>query len=247
MPPRGWYARYAEILTEFGYSRSGDEAAARKLDGLARRRPARSMLERQISARDAFVVGAGPSLGAGIRIMKKIPGPVRIVADSAVAELVRRKMRIDVVVSDLDGDESSLRYAARAGAIMVIHAHADNADRLEIARSFSRMVGTTQSRPVGRISNFGGFTDGDRCVFVAYAMRARSITLLGMDFGSKVGTHSMTPASDVALKRRKLRHARMLLEWIAPRISRSARLYTASGRVAGFKRATYADLARMFG
>ncbi len=247
MPPRGWYARYAEILAEFGYSRSGDEAAARTLDALATGRRAVVLLRRRLASKDVFAVGAGPSLGAGIAIMKRHPKPVRVVADSAVAELVRNRMRIDVVVSDLDGDAESLCNAARAGAIMVVHAHADNIDRLAAARDFANIVCTTQSRPAGRVHNFGGFTDGDRCVFVASAMHAKSITLLGMDFGSVVGRHSMTPRSNIALKRKKLRRARELLEWIAPRISESTGLYTASGHVDGFKRATPADLVRMSG
>ena len=199
-------------------------------------------LSNTIASRDVFAVGSGPSLHAGLEIMVRHPYIVRVVADSAVTELVRRHMRIDVVVTDLDGDASSLTNAARSGAVMVVHAHGDNVDRLSMAREFPMMVGTTQGRPVGAVHNFGGFTDGDRCVFVAAAMRARSVTLLGMDFGSRIGRHSMTRRSNRAVKIRKLQRARDLLEWAAPKISAMTRLHTMSGNVAGFARVTARSL-----
>lgn len=246
MAPRGWYTKYAQILAEFRYSRSGDEAAARRLDILLHGRSALSLLNKTISSKDVFVVGAGPSLDAGIKIMERLPNLVRVVADSAVSELVRHKMRIDVIVSDLDGNQNSLCKAARSGTIMVIHAHADNTDKLEMVCDFPKVIGTTQSRPIGKICNFGGFTDGDRCVFVASAMHAKSITLLGMNFGSKVGKHSMTHASHITIKRKKLQRAKALLEWIAPQISKTTTLYTASGYVLGFEHTSQSNLMYMF-
>lgn len=246
MAPRGWYSRYAEILAEFGYSRIGDERAAKRLGALAGRRSALGPLRRRLGSKDVFAVGAGPSLSDAVKIMRRFPDPVRVVADSAVSELVRRKIRIDVVVSDLDGDQKALLCASRAGAIMVVHAHADNVEQLELASRFSRVVCTTQSRPSRCVHNFGGFTDGDRCVFVASAMRAKSITLLGMDFGPKIGKYSMTPLSQAATKRKKIRRAKALLVWAAPQISKSTKLYTASGGVLGFKRVSNSDLVHMF-
>lgn len=246
MPPRGWYARYAEILAEFGYSRSGDEAAASRLGAVLGRRSALAQLRKLVASKNVFAVGAGPSLDAGIKVMTQFPDIIRVVSDSAVAELVRHKMRIDVIVSDLDGDEASLRKAARLGTIMVIHAHADNVEKLEMAYDFAKIVGTTQSRPIGQIYNFGGFTDGDRCVFVTAAMRAKSITLLGMDFGARIGKHSMTHASHKTIKQKKLRRAKALLEWSAPQIIKTTKLYTASGRILGFEFVSPADMTRMF-
>ena len=246
MPPRGWYARYADILAEFRYSRSDDEASARLLDTMLKGRPVLGSLRKILVSKDVFVVGAGPSLGTSIKIMRQFPKIIRIVSDGAVLEMVRQKMRIDVIVSDLDGDESSLYKASRLGTIMIIHAHGDNVNQLKMVYNFKKIIGTTQSHPTGQIQNFGGFTDGDRCVFIAAAMHVKSITLLGMDFGSKVGKYSMTSAQQMALKRKKLRHAKALLEWIAPSISKSLELYTTTRHISGFKFVTASDLDIIF-
>jgi uncharacterized Rossmann fold enzyme len=41
------------------------------------------------------------------------------------------------------------------------------------------LVGTTQSRPFGGIHNFGGFSDGDRAVFLAEALGASEVVIAG--------------------------------------------------------------------
>ncbi|MBU2617645.1 MAG: DUF115 domain-containing protein, partial [Euryarchaeota archaeon] len=43
-------------------------------------------------------------------------------------------------------------------------------------------IGSTQSAPLKNVHNFGGFTDGDRCVFIAKEFGAESIALIGFDF-----------------------------------------------------------------
>jgi uncharacterized Rossmann fold enzyme len=86
---------------------------------------------------------------------------------------------------------------------MVVHAHGDNVDALseEVPR-LKRVVGTTQSKPLDNVYNFGGFTDGDRCVFLAQEFGARSITLIGFDFKDT----NVTP-----LKKKKLVWAEKLI------------------------------------
>lgn len=246
MAPRGWYERYGEILAEFGYSRRADAAAARALGAVLRGRSAMGRLEGLLADRDVLVLGSGPSIRAGAGVMARHPQAARVAADGAVAELVRRRMRVDAVVTDLDGDAQALRAAARSGAVMVVHAHGDNAGSLRMAAGFGRVVGTTQGRPVAGLRNFGGFTDGDRCVFMASALRARSIVLLGMDFG-RIGSASRTRAAERRTKAKKLRRARALLEWAAPRMARRSALYTASGRVDGFARVRAAGLGAVLG
>ena len=242
---RGWYARYGEILAEFGYSRAHDAASASTLHAILRGRSAMARLRPLVSSRDVLVLGAGPSARAGADVMARHPRATRVVADGAAAELVRRRMRIDVVVTDLDGDSRALGAAARSGAVMVVHAHGDNVDRLDMAAGYARVVGSTQGRPVGGVRNFGGFTDGDRCVFMSHELHARSIVLLGMDFGGRIGAHSLTTAAHRPTKLKKLRRARALLEWAAPQMARRSRLCTASGRVAGFEGVSTADVANI--
>ena len=81
------------------------------------------------------------------------------------------------------------------------------------------MLGTTQAQPVGNVYNFGGFTDGDRAIFLAVALNASEITLAGMDFGTTVTKYSRPniegatgPADEI--KTKKLIFAERLLAWI---------------------------------
>jgi uncharacterized Rossmann fold enzyme len=55
---------------------------------------------------------------------------------------------------------------------------------------FKNVVGTTQSEPRRKVYNFGGFTDGDRALFLAKAFGASRVTCLGFDFGDVVGRYS---------------------------------------------------------
>ncbi|MDD4249345.1 MAG: DUF115 domain-containing protein, partial [Methanosarcina sp.] len=58
-----------------------------------------------------------------------------------------------------------------------------NMDKLEkYVPRFRRFIATTQARPFDQVYNFGGFSDGDRCVFVAREFGAKSIRLAGFDF-----------------------------------------------------------------
>jgi uncharacterized Rossmann fold enzyme len=78
------------------------------------------------------------------------------------------------------------------------------------------IMGTTQSKPLSHVYNFGGFTDGDRCVFLAMALEAQVIILSGMDFG-KIVTHYSRPDQEDGpadlVKEKKLKWAKKLMEW----------------------------------
>ena len=41
-------------------------------------------------------------------------------------------MKPDIVVTDLDGDITSLKKAGRTNTIMVVHAHGDNSENIQI-------------------------------------------------------------------------------------------------------------------
>lgn len=241
--PRGWAARYSEIAREFGLSPARDAAAARLLDSLLDDPVPVGELRAALAGRTVFVAGAGPSLGAAVPAMGRFPGVPVMAADSAAGALLAGGVRPYMVFTDLDGDPAALREAGGAGAVMAVHAHGDNAGRLGMAPGLGRCIGTTQVRPVGRLSNFGGFTDGDRCVFAADALGAGRIVLFGMDLGGRIGRHSGTAPSERRLKLRKLRRARALLAWLAGRSG--AELYTTSGSIPGFRRIGYGDLGRV--
>jgi hypothetical protein len=112
-----------------------------------------------------------------------------------------------------------------------------------LASGFKYCIGTTEGKPFGNIRNFGGFTDGDRCVFLAKYFGAKSIILFGMDFGTKIGKYSKEKISDRATKIRKLRYGKNLLAWLA--LQNHSELYTTSKQIMGFNKIRYADLEKM--
>lgn len=237
MTIRGWEQRYAKILKKFGYSRRRDEEAARLLDSTIRGNAGPEQLRAIIAKKPVFVVGAGSSIPEALPVLKKFKKTPIIAADSAVRLLVENDILPDIVVTDLDGDRESLLRASQS-SIMVVHAHGDNMGKIPMAECFSMCVGTTQSKPSGRISNFGGFTDGDRAVFLASHFGAKRIVMLGMDFGQKIGRHSDTKRTERPIKLRKLTEARGLLEWLA---TKNPRMYSTSP-IRGVRKITLEDI-----
>ena len=211
-----------------------------------------------ISGNAVLVVGAGPSLDGAIAALSRNGGALAggatiMAADTAVAPLVRACIIPDIITTDLDGDVESQAEASRRGAVIIVHAHGDNPHLLHHAGRFARCMGTTQAEPQGLTRNLGGFTDGDRAVFIAHRLGARLIILLGMDFGRTAGRHSRTPESERDIKIRKMEAGRSMLEaWFArggaaptDGVGNSGdgaagcRLFTTSGSIRGFAPITY--------
>ena len=241
MTLEGWSKKYQEILVKFGYDKRKDIRSAKILNSIVNDKSTRD-IGKKIIGRTVFVIGAGHSLGLAIPHLKKFKNTTKIVADSAVSTILEKGIRPDIVVTDLDGDLDSLKKASQY-AIMVVHAHGDNMRNIPFAQLFKRHIGTTESESFGNIQNYGGFTDGDRCVFLARHFDAKKIVLFGMDFDSKIGRFSDTKTSERKIKLKKLRMARSLLEWLASK--NSAGLYTTSGHIAGFRKIRFADLQRL--
>ncbi|HLA22755.1 MAG TPA: 6-hydroxymethylpterin diphosphokinase MptE-like protein [Nitrosopumilaceae archaeon] len=224
MKVKGWEKKYAKILKEFNFSRKEDTESARVLNSILRRRVSLKKIEKKIRNQTVFVVGAGSSLVSSIHVLKKYKNITKIVADGATRALIENKIIPDVVVTDLDSEPEFLKKASKSGAIMVVHSHGDNIEKLHLASRFRTCIGTTEGRSFGNIHNFGGFTDGDRCVFLARYFKAKKIILFGMDFGPKIGRYSKIRVYDRRTKLRKLRHGKKLLEWLASKDSSG--LYT---------------------
>ena len=119
-----------------------------------------------------------------------------IAADGAAAVLLNRGRVPDIIMTDLDGrqpGDAILEIAAAGnGALLLIHAHGDNTALIQkylllLAEKIKNgtIIPTCQCRPPAELYNFGGFTDGDRCVFLAQAFGAEKITLLGFDFNDR--------------------------------------------------------------
>ena len=242
MKVRGWEKKYVEILKEFNFSRKEDMKSARVLNSILKRRIPVKKLEEKIRDQTVFVVGAGPSLVSSISILKKYKNITKIVADGVTRALIENKIIPDVVVTDLDGDPEFLKKASKNGAIMVVHSHGDNIEKLHLAAEFRTCIGTTEVRPFGNIHNFGGFTDGDRCVFLARYFKAKKIILFGMDFGPKIGRYSKITVYDRRTKLRKLQYGKKLLEWLAS--EDGSGLYTTKP-IKGFTRIRAANLEKI--
>ena len=140
MKIKEWEQKYLEILKEFNFSREEDTASARILNSILKRKFPIKKLERKIRNQTVFVVGAGSSLVSSIPILKKYKNITKIVADGATRALIENKIIPDVVVTDLDGYPEFLRKASRSGAMMVLHSHGDNIEKLHLALEFRTCI-----------------------------------------------------------------------------------------------------------
>ena len=201
-----WDPFYEKILAEFGYSRDEDRRAARFLDENVEAFDL-SRLEALLRNENVAVVGDAPSLEPS-----SVPeDAVVVAADGAAKRLAEAGVNVDVIVTDLDGAPAHAAEASHEGTVVAVHAHGDNVDALERYLSdfdVSNVLGTTQAAPSAfdALYNFGGFTDGDRAVFLADEFGASHIELVGFDFEAAEGE-----------KREKLRWARRLLENLGER------------------------------
>ncbi|OGS49944.1 MAG: hypothetical protein A3K65_04445, partial [Euryarchaeota archaeon RBG_16_68_12] len=153
-----WETYYERILEDFGFSRAEDERAARILDEtLGGERVSPQAIASVLSGRAVTVAGNAPGLAGELRRLTEVV----VAADEATSVLMAHGRMPQVIVTDLDGRVEDQVEANRRGAIAVVHAHGDNipAIRKWTTRFEGPTLATTQSRPFGRVYNFGGFTD----------------------------------------------------------------------------------------
>ncbi len=227
-----WMKWYKEILQSFGFEKEDDEKSASYLnDYLKNQINNFEENKKAISLRDLptsenmIVFGAGPSLKKHLKQLKKEISEdadkfILISADGATTALMEENIVPHIIVTDLDGKLEDILNANSQGAFLVVHAHGNNQDALkENLIDLKNVLGTTQSYPLKYAYNFGGFTDGDRAVFLAVELGAKKIIMAGMDFGEVVTKYSrpdmedaLGPADDI--KKLKLKYAEKLVEWI---------------------------------
>lgn len=217
-----WFSWYKIILDDFGFSQNDDEKSAKILNNLLKKH--NSINPSEIHVNDKVIIfGAGPSLKRNIGDLKRLQleNFTLIAADGATTALLEENIIPHIIVTDLDGKMDDIFKANKEGAILVIHAHGNNIDKIEkYVPRLQRILGTTQSVPLENVYNFGGFTDGDRCIFIAAAFGAKYIVLAGMDFG-KIVTRYSRPDIEKAegkadeIKQKKLEYAKELTEWAA--------------------------------
>lgn len=224
-----WQGWYEDILDDFGFLQEDDEASANALDELLSRQGCltlEDLRDKVTNCRDTkkyIVFGAGPSLKDSVIRLKEeydLNDYILISADGATTALMEERIVPDIVATDLDGNLDDILAANTRDAAMVVHGHGNNLESvLKYVPYLDNVLGTTQSRPHGNLYNFGGFTDGDRAIFLAVALGAEEILLAGMDFGDIVTQYSrpnnekfLQKADDI--KRKKLQYAEKLTKWV---------------------------------
>lgn len=216
-----WLRWYAGILEDFGFDRAADEEAAEYLRGFLEEHGSIDLHGLELPSRNFIVFGAGPSLKEHAERFRGLDENLTVVsADGATTALLEEGIVPHIIVTDLDGRVEDILEASRLGSTIVVHAHGNNLEKLRrYLPLLKNLAGTTQSIPSRPLYNFGGFTDGDRAVFLAVALGAERIILAGMDFGdtitrySRPGIKGETARAD-PVKKLKLEYARKLIEWI---------------------------------
>ncbi|GBF36337.1 6-hydroxymethylpterin diphosphokinase MptE-like protein [Methanofervidicoccus abyssi] len=225
MDLRDWAPMYSKIIEDFKFNRERDLKSGLLLkdliDKLNNNIPEKRLRE-VIEGKIVYVVGAGPSIKRHVKILKILKErDVIISADGATKALLEEDILPDIVVSDLDGDMESILESNRRGSIVIVHAHGDNIDKIKkYLPKLKNIVGSYQvPLQIPGLINYGGFTDGDRCCFLAEYCGAKRIVLCGMDFGEYITKYSrpnlrreVERGDDIKIK--KLRYAKELIEYL---------------------------------
>ena len=204
-----WEGTYLEILSDLNFDRSEDEGSARMLKAICMNSDivTEDILD-DIIGDTVAVFGNGDNLESDIERMD-VNCTTLISSGSAVGRVMEVGLVPDMIVTDLDGDIRPQLVANMNGAIAVLHAHGDNYHLIQrYAPEFKgRIILTTQSTPDNILSNYGGFTDGDRAVCIARHFGARRIYLMGFDFDDP----SPRTSTDPEMKKRKLSWAKRII------------------------------------
>jgi len=216
---KDWEPIYRKILEDFNFQVENDKKSADVLNQLLKKRKPFSIkeLEDIITGKEVVIFGAGPSLESSLITHKKdLVGKLKIAADGATSALMENNVFPEIIVTDLDGKITDQLEANSKGSITIIHAHGDNIDKVKkfVLEFKGNIVGTTQTnpKPYENIHNFGGFTDGDRAVFLAEHFNAKKTYLIGFDFDDEIGRYSFSANNDKKLKLKKLKWCKYLIE-----------------------------------
>ncbi|NMG83394.1 MAG: DUF115 domain-containing protein [Methanosarcinales archaeon] len=202
-----WDLIYKQIIKDMGFDQAGDERAASILSQLLYKHkhtidPA--VLSKLIEGECVLVCGNAPALATELKKSDTTGYDVIIAADGATGVLLQQNIQPTIIVTDLDADNIEAEIqASKHGTIVLAHAHGDNIEAItSIVPKLENVIGTTQTKPLHNVYNFAGFTDGDRCVFLAAHYNAASIVLIGFDFED---------SSVNEIKKKKLKWAKKLL------------------------------------
>jgi len=213
-----WKPIYKKIAKDFNFTEKKEKKSAETLNSLLQKKKLHpiSHLKEIIENKEIIVFGAGPSLEETlVKNKNDFVGKIKIVADGATSALLKENIWPDILVTDLDGKISDQLLANLNGSIAIIHAHGDNLEKIKkhVPEFKGELIGTIQidPEPYENIHNFGGFTDGDRAVYIATHFKAKKINLVGFDFTEKIGTYSFSNKKDKKTKLKKLDWCKKLI------------------------------------
>ncbi len=216
-----WKPFYEKITSQLDLNFKDDKESATILDENIKNKKLVSVksLETLIKNKKVIVFGAGPSLEKTIINYKEFFKDKTIIcADGATSALLKHNIFPDIIVTDFDGKITDILHANSKGAIVLVHAHGDNIKKINsYSKKFkSNILGTTQIDPADfkNLYNFGGFTDGDRAVFLADHFNAKKIFLAGFDFNESIGKYSFADKKNKEMKLKKLKWCNHLLEFL---------------------------------
>ena len=198
---------YSNIVTKLNLNISADLLSAKRLEARLKTNEQRNniKIQRDLTTLLKFpclIAGGGPSLKQDLTScmdFNLLKSTTIIAVDGAVKLFYEQGIIPDILVSDLDGDWLSIQWAILNNCKVLIHAHGDNQKLIddffkqnEGIENRDNLWGTTQSFFESELLNFGGFTDGDRAIFLAFHFQSPLICLIGFDFGEEIGTYSLS-------------------------------------------------------
>lgn len=225
-----WKDFYQKIVKILNIDPKTDEKAAKLLErklikkAITNRNKITENL-RRILQKPVIIAGAGPSLEQDLRQLMtyhQMKTTSLVAVDGATTLFKELSLIPEIVVTDLDGDMTAIHWAILNGAITLIHAHGDNQklishffNKFSDINSLGNVWGTTQCKPNDVLINYGGFTDGDRAVFLAFHFQSPLIGLIGFDFGKSIGKYSLMKSpieKSLIQKQKKFQIAIFLLD-----------------------------------
>jgi len=216
-----WNLFYKKIAQDLKLEHEHEKRAASFMNTLLEKKRKNLMHERNLKQlltnKEIVVFGAGPSLEKTIMKNKKfINEKIKITADGATTALLKNKIQPDIIVTDLDGNISDQKKANDRGSKIIIHAHGDNMEKIKnYVPTFNEdILGTIQinPKPYKNLKNYGGFTDGDRAVFLSDHFQAKKIFLIGFDYNNQIGPYSFANKKNKKNKFKKLEWCKRLIE-----------------------------------
>lgn len=192
---------YSDICVSLNIDPETDLKATNVLSSMLKKsKVQRSLrkLQRILTNKIVLIFAAGPSLPDSIKKLKPIINKNRkklaiIAIDGATQALLEKQIIADIIITDLDGGLGKLRESYQKGSILLIHGHGDNIPKINELTNLlgkANIIGSTQVEATSTSKNFGGFTDGDRGVYLAANFPVKMILLVSFDFGNKVGRYS---------------------------------------------------------